>query len=114
MPPRKTKRRQTRKPKRKPSPSIAPGVARFAEAAAVASVAEAPADTITCGRVKKIVRSYGIVPNPTCSTIVGPAVPSMNQFTMDVNIEFGRRYVPGQLKSTWTIHQTANYIDNNP
>lgn len=82
-----------------------------AEALHAAAVLVA-SDTET--KVKKIVASYGIVPNPTSSTIVGPAVVSMNQFTMDVNLEFGRSYVIGQLKSTWTINQTANYIDNNP
>src|SRR6266487_1601554 len=39
----------------------------------------------TLARVLKIISSYGIVPAPAPSTIVGPAVPSMGKFTQDVN-----------------------------
>jgi hypothetical protein len=69
---------------------------------------------VTLAKVLRIISSYGIVPYPTPATIVGPAVPSMGQFTLDVNNEFGRSYVLGQLKSTWTANQTAIFIDNNP
>jgi hypothetical protein len=82
--------------------------------AARAAAAPALATGTTTARLLRIISSYGIVPNPTASTIVGPAVPSMGQFTLDVNREFGRTYVLGQLKSTWTVNQTANFIDNNP
>jgi hypothetical protein len=69
---------------------------------------------LTVARVIKIIASYGIVPDPSPGTIVGPAVVSMGQFTVDVNQEFGREYRPGQLKAAWTVNQTSYYIDTNP
>jgi hypothetical protein len=59
--------------------------------------------------VLAIIGSYGIVV-PTPATIVGPAVPSMGQFTNDVNGVFGRSYVLGQLKSTWTVNQICVFL----
>jgi hypothetical protein len=77
-------------------------------------VAATAANTTTLGKVKKIVKSYGIVANPVASTVVGPAVTSMAKFTMDVNNTCNRNYVVGLLQASWTISQTSNYIDNNP
>ena len=65
----------------------------------------------TRSRVEGIIRGYGITPNVNGSTIVGPAVPSMNRFTGDVNRSFGKSYAPGELHAEWDVDTTANYID---
>jgi hypothetical protein len=66
--------------------------------------------TRTRSRVEGIIRGYG-TPNVNGSTIVGPAVPSMNRFTGDVNRSFGKSYVPGELHAEWDVDTTAKYID---
>jgi hypothetical protein len=68
----------------------------------------------TLATLRSIVASYGICPRPDDSTVVGPNVTSMQQFTLDVNTRFGRRYVYGQLQSSWDISQTGVFVDNNP
>jgi hypothetical protein len=68
----------------------------------------------TLVKLRKIISSYGKVPNPTNSTIVGPAVASMGQFTLDVDKTFGKKYVIGLLLPAWNVDQTGYYIDNNP
>src|SRR3984893_344338 len=73
-------------------------------AAGTAEVA-AMARPQTLAKLRKVLSSYGIVPNPTNSTIVGPAVPSMGQFTLDVNNTFARNYVNSILQSSWDVNQ---------
>jgi len=68
----------------------------------------------TLATLRSIVASYGICAEPDDSTVVGPNVTSMKQFTLDVNDRFGRGYLNGQLKSSWDISQTGVFIDNNP
>jgi hypothetical protein len=68
----------------------------------------------TLTKLRTIISSYGMVPNPTNATIVGPAVPSMGQFTLDVNKQFSRSYVNSVLQAAWDVNQTGYYIDNNP
>lgn len=81
-------------------------------ALAVAQTLAASAQTLAT--LRDIIASYGICSNPDNSTVVGPNVTSMQQFTLDVNDRFGRRYVYGQLLSSWDISQTGVFIDNNP
>jgi len=64
--------------------------------------------------LRSIIASYGNCHQPDDSTVVGPCVTSMQQFTLDVNTRFGRSYVYGQLQSSWDISQTGVFIDNNP
>jgi hypothetical protein len=89
--------------------SIKQSAKRTPATAAIAPTTVPP----TLAKVLAIIGSYGIVV-PAPATIVGPAVPSMGQFTNDVNGVFGRSYVLGRLKSIWTANQTSIYIDDNP
>lgn len=99
--------RKAAKPARKPAGRAKPPQ-RTARA-----LAAAPAATDTRARVRAIIEAYGLVSTVTNSTIVGPAVPNMQRFTDDVNSEFGKNYVNGQLNQAWTVNQTAAFIDNN-
>jgi hypothetical protein len=90
------------------------GLAASGAKSLIASPVSTAASPSTLATLRSIIASYGICPQPDDSTVVGPNVTSMQQFTLDVNTRFGRSYVYGQLQSSWDISQTRVFIDNNP
>lgn len=84
----------------------------LAGAAALEGFAAAPAQD-TRGRIRGIIRGYGLVNPVTNSTNVGQSVPSMQRFTGDVNAEFGKNYNDTQLQAAWSVNQTAVFVDSH-
>jgi len=110
-----TKSQQRKVPKKAPKiPANIQAKALLGKELNIVADVAAPATSSTVARLCNIISGYGYVPNPQPSTVVGPAVPSMGRFTLDVNQEFDRSYVLGVLSAGWTVNQTGYYVDNNP